>query len=112
VSRTMTKSFTAALTGKTSLMGGPGMKFVGVTASLSLRSEAMHASDVGLRTIHGIMTTNHYLGTVIQPIVRNPGTWNNFASFTAYPGTITTPAGPGTWSIRGSETFRVLVIGE
>ena len=107
----MTKSFTVLMTGRTGQPHGVGPRMIEGATTLSLRQEALHAKDVGMHSLYSILVTNTKLGTVICTTIRNPGTVNNFASFTAYRATCASKI-TGTWGIRGSQTFRILAIGE
>jgi len=103
----MTKSFTADLSGKSELPHGSGMRIYEGSITLAPASEAMHAKDLELHSIHAVFPTNQQMATLMYTTITNPGTANNYASFYAYKflnGTVV--------SRTGSFTFRALVIGE
>jgi len=104
----MTKSFTAnKLIGRTSPTHGTGMRMITGAITLDPTREAIHCSDVGLKTIQSVHMLNNSFATCAFPFVSTPGTYDNLASLVVYDRRFATYVAKS-----GTLTFRVLVAGE
>jgi len=80
-------TFSVDLAGKTAKPYGVGMRVVAGEVKIKPLAEAIHAKDLGLKSIHAIQLnandgTYTYAGTMIiaQAAVNAPGSFDNFAS--------------------------------
>ena len=80
-------TFSVNLAGKTAKPYGIGMRVVAGEVKIKPLTEAIHAKDIGLKSIHAIQLnandgTYTYAGTMIvaQAAVNAPGSYDNFAS--------------------------------
>jgi len=101
-------SFTIELKGKTDVPHGTGAKFIIGSMSIAPASEAVHVDDVELQTIQALFIQQNPFGTLIGVSVNAPGSYDNYASLTAY--TLSTAGAPT--AIAGSHTIRFLAVGE
>ena len=80
-------TFSVDLAGKTAKPYGVGMKVVAGSVEIEPLIEAIHAKDLGLKSIHAISLsandgTYTYAGTmaIAQAAINAPGSFDNFAS--------------------------------
>lgn len=104
----MAKSFTVALKGKTVKAYGIGMRVVEGEVTIDFVREAIHAKDIDLKTIHSLFMSDYGIGTALFVNVGTPGTYDNWASVTAY--NIATAVAPV--AVSGTHTVRFMAIGE
>jgi len=104
----MTKSFTVGLSGRANMPHGSGPRWILGDLTIGPSVEALHCSDVELKSIYGVYICNHKHGTLLYAVCTNPGTYNNYASFYHWRGAGTAP----TALTSGTHTIRVLITGE
>lgn len=104
----MAKTFNLKLKGRTPVTHGKGPRIIEGLMSLAPASEAMHAKDVELRSIHAVFIEQRSAGSFIETNLVNPGSYGNYASFAV----MNVGTGADAVAVAGSTTARFLAIGE
>ena len=84
-------TFSVDLAGKTAKPYGAGMRVVAGEVKIKPLTEAIHAKDLDLKSIHTIQLnanngTFSFAGTMLvaHAVVNEPGSYDNYASVSAY----------------------------
>ncbi|MBW2560556.1 MAG: hypothetical protein JRE40_06830 [Deltaproteobacteria bacterium] len=101
-------TYTIDLKGKTVPPHGVGARVVQGRMTIAPASEAVHSSDVELRTIQALMVQSPAIGTAVFVSVSAPGSYDNYASLTAY--NLATAGAPV--AAAGSHTLTFVAVGE
>jgi len=101
-------TYTIELRGKTELPHGVGPRVIQGRMTIAPASEAVHSGDVELRTIQALVVQSPSIGTAVFATVSAPGSYDNYASLTAY--NLATTGAPVVRT--GSATLTFVAVGE